>query len=61
MKPFTMIAVILLAIIALIHVYRLIQPFEVIVGGAVIPQWVSVLGLIVAGGLAFLLWREARR
>ena len=61
MKPFTTLAAVIFAVIALIHLYRLIQPFEVAVGGAIVPQWVSIVGLIVAAGLALMLWRESRR
>ena len=59
MKVFTTLAVLLLALIALVHLYRLISPFEV-VHGTVVPQWISAVGLIVAGGVAFMLWRESR-
>ena len=61
MKPFTTLAITVFALIALIHLYRLVKPFEVVVHGMVVPQWVSVAGLIVAGGLALMLWRESRR
>jgi hypothetical protein len=61
MKPFTTFAAILFALIALAHLYRLIFPFPVIVGSCSLPQWVSMAGLIVAGGLAVMLWRESRR
>jgi hypothetical protein len=61
MKPFTKLAVVIFALIALVHLYRLIRPFEVVVKGMVVPQWISLAGLIVAGGLALMLWREARR
>jgi hypothetical protein len=61
MKPFTTLAVIIFALIALIHLYRLIRPFEVVVCGCVVPQWMSAVGLIVAGTLAVMLWRESRR
>jgi hypothetical protein len=60
MKPFTMLAAILLALIALVHLYRLIQPFEVVVQGHVLPVWISAVGAIVTGGLAFMVWRESR-
>jgi len=60
MKPFTTLAVIVFALIALIHLYRLIRPFEVIVHGWIVPQWVSIAGLVVAGTLAFMLRREAK-
>ena len=61
MKPFTTLAILLLAIIALVHVYRLVRPFEVVVSGTVIPQWVSIVGAIIGGGLALMLWRESKR
>jgi hypothetical protein len=61
MKPFTTLAMILFALIALAHLYRLIFPFPVMVGGCSLPQWVSAVGLIVAGGLAIMLWQESRR
>ena len=38
----------------------LIRPFEVTVAGDAIPQWVSIVGLVVAGGISVMLWRESR-
>jgi hypothetical protein len=61
MKPFTTLAAILFAIMALAHLCRLVWGCEVVVSGTVIPLWVSVAGLIVAAGMAVMLWREARR
>ncbi|HYN46882.1 MAG TPA: hypothetical protein VES64_09335 [Allosphingosinicella sp.] len=61
MKPFTTLAIAVFALIALVHLYRLIRPFAIVVDGAVVPQWASWLGLIVAAGLALMLWRESRR
>ena len=60
MKPFTVAAAVLLGIVALAHLYRLIRPFEVTVAGDAIPQWVSIVGLVVAGGISVMLWRESR-
>lgn len=60
MKPFTTLAAIVFALIALIHLYRLIWPFDVVVHGMIVPQWVSIAGLVVAGTLAFMLRRESR-
>ena len=60
MKPFTTLAAVVLGLIALAHLYRLLRPFEVVVAGSAVPQWVSAAGLIVAGGIAIMLWREAR-
>ena len=60
MKPFTTIAIALFALIALAHLYRLVTGCEVVVNGHVLPLWLSAVGLIVAAGLALMLWREAR-
>lgn len=61
MKPFTTLASLLFALIALAHLYRLIRPVDVLIGGTAVPQWASIAGLAVAGVLAFMLHREARR
>ena len=60
MKPFTTIAVVVFALIAIVHLIRLFMGWEVIVSGFVIPVWWSALGLVIAGGLALMVWREAR-
>jgi hypothetical protein len=60
MKPFTTIAAVLLGIVALAHLYRVIQPFEVVIGGWSVPQWVSAVALIITGGISIMLVREAR-
>ena len=59
MKPFTTIAVAFLTLIALVHLLRLFAGWEVVVSGFVIPVWWSAIGLVVAGGLALMVWREA--
>jgi membrane protein implicated in regulation of membrane protease activity len=61
MKPFTTIAIVIIALVAVVHVLRLILGWEIIVSGAVIPMWVSVVGFLIAGGLAVMLWRESRK
>ena len=61
MKPFTALAILLFSLMALAHLYRLLRPFEVVVGGTPLPLWISIVGLAVTGGLALMLWREMRR
>ena len=61
MKVFTTLAVIVFALIAAAHLYRLVRPFEVVVAGGTVPQWVSIPALVVAALLAVMLWRESRR
>ena len=60
MKPFTSLAIAIFTIVAVVHLLRILLGWEVIIHGIVIPMWASYLGLVIAGGLAFLLWRESR-
>jgi hypothetical protein len=59
-KPFTMIAVLIFALMALGHIYRLVTHFQIILGSHVIPMWASYVGVVVAGGLALMVYRENR-
>ena len=61
MKPFSTVAAVVLALVALAHLLRLVYGWEVTLAGWIVPLWVSVVGLIVAGGLAAMVWREAGR
>lgn len=58
MKPFTTIAAVVLAFIALMHLVRIILAWPVSVNGMVVPVWVSAIAFVVAGGLSIMLWRE---
>ncbi|HVS26811.1 MAG TPA: hypothetical protein VHE58_05870 [Burkholderiales bacterium] len=60
MKLFTNLAIALLILIAIVHLLRLVFGWEVTLNGMVVPMWVSVLGLLIPGALAFFLWRESR-
>ena len=59
--PFTMLAAAIFALMALVHVYRLVVGFDVSVGGNHLPQSISWIALIVTGLLAAMLYGEARR
>jgi hypothetical protein len=58
-RPFTTIAVFVLAIVAFAHLLRAIAGWEIVIGGVVLPMWPSLLAFLFAGGLAVGLWREA--
>lgn len=58
-KPFTLIAIAVFMLIAVVHVLRLLLDWYVVVAGVSIPMWVSLLGLLIAGGLAVMVWRES--
>jgi len=60
MKPFTIVAIVLLSLIAILQLARLILGWEVSVNGVAIPLWVSGIAFVVAGGVAVMVWREAR-
>jgi len=60
MKPYSTIAVVVFAIVAVLHLVRIGMGWEVIVNYITIPMWVSVVGAIIPGSLAILLWREGR-
>ena len=57
-KLSTTIAVGVFALVALLHVLRLVFGWEVMIQGSSVPMWVSVVGVVIAGSLAIMLWRE---
>jgi hypothetical protein len=61
MKPFTTLAAAIFALMALMHVYRLLTDFQVIVGSHKIPYNASWLAIFITGALSVMLFREARR
>ena len=61
MKPFTLIAVVVFSLVAILQLTRLILGWEVSVNGLIIPLWASGVALVVAAGLAVMLGREARK
>lgn len=58
MKPFTTIAVIVFAIICVFHIVRLIFGWEATINHMVIPMWISIVGALISGLLAVMLWKE---
>ena len=51
------VASIVFALFALGHILRLIKHAQVTVGTHHAPMWVSVIALIIAGGLSIWMWR----
>jgi hypothetical protein len=60
MKPFTVIAIVLFSLIAILQLVRFILGWEVSVNGVAIPIWASGIAFVVAGGVAVMLWRESQ-
>ena len=60
-KPFTWLAVVVLALVCIAHAARFAMGLGVNVGSVVIPLWMSGAAAVVAGALAVMVAREARR
>lgn len=60
-KPFTSLAALIFTLVALVHLLRLIFGWVVTFVGADVPMWLSVVGLLISGGLAAGLWWESRK
>jgi hypothetical protein len=60
-KPFTIIAIVLLALIAILQLLRFILGWEVTVHGVSVPVWASGIAFVVAAGLAVMVWLEMRK
>ncbi|HUQ28122.1 MAG TPA: hypothetical protein VM051_05990 [Usitatibacter sp.] len=60
MKPFTLLAVVVFAIVATLQLLRVILGWEVTINHFEVPVWASVVAGAVAALLALMLWRENR-
>ena len=60
MKPAALVTTLFLLLVAVLHVLRLVFRVEITAGGAEIPMWASVAGVVGPGALALWLWREQR-
>lgn len=61
MKPFTAMAAMLFAIIALVLLLRFIQAWPVSINGLLVPVWASAAAFVLSLVLSIMLWRESRR
>ena len=60
MKAGTFLAVTLLSLVAFTHLLRVLDGTEILIRGIIVPQWISVIGVLVPGLIAWLLWRESK-
>ena len=58
MKAGSILAILVFIIVAIAHLVRLSDGIIVTVGDWTVPQWVSIVGVIVPGTIAFMLWKE---
>jgi hypothetical protein len=57
-KPFTLAAVAVFSIVALVQLLRLLRGWEVTIESFAVPLWASGVAVVVAAGLAMTVWRE---
>ena len=60
-RPFTLIAAVIFALMALAHAYRLATHFQIVAGSHALPLWISIVAIVVTAVLAVGLFRESRR
>jgi hypothetical protein len=58
MKPFTTIAAVVFAFVALLQLLRVMLAWPVSINGIVVPVWASAIAFVIAAGLSVMLWRE---
>ena len=56
----TLIAAVLLALVAVAHLLRILFNIKATIGDVAVPMWVSVVATLMAGAVAILLWRDRR-
>jgi hypothetical protein len=62
MRPrlFSLVAGIIFSLVALLHALRLLRGWHVLIGDLSVPVWLSWLGLVIAGYLAYQGFRSSR-
>jgi hypothetical protein len=59
-RTYSLVTAVLFLLIALLHGFRLFRAWQVTIEGAVVPLWVSWIGLVIAAYLASQGFRLAR-
>lgn len=60
MKTGTKLAILLFCLVAIAHFLRVVFDVNIIVDSWVVPQWISLFGILVPGLVAALLWKESK-
>lgn len=59
-KPFTLVAVVVFSLVSVLQLLRLLLGWDITINGIAIPLWASGVAVVVAAGLAVMVWRERR-
>jgi hypothetical protein len=60
-KTFATVAAVIFALVALLHLLRLVMGWSIVIDSWTAPMWLSWVGLVVAGGLSYYGARLAMR
>lgn len=60
MKTGSLLGIIVFSLVAIAHLLRLLLGWQATIDGWLAPMWTSVIGVLVPGGIAFMLWKESR-
>jgi len=60
MKTGSKLAITLFSLVAIAHLLRLLYATPITVSNWDVPQWISLLGVVVPAGIAWMLWRESK-
>jgi hypothetical protein len=60
-KPFTMLAVVIFSVVALLQLVRVVESWAITINGVQVPVWASVVAALLAGLMAAMVFRENRR
>ena len=60
MKPFTLLAVIVFALVAALQLLRVVMGWEIVINGFSVPPWASIVACVIAAVLAAMVARENR-
>ena len=58
-KPFTKISISIFTLMSFLHLLRIFFGWTVSIEDTDVGMWVSVMGCLLPGGLAIMLWRES--
>jgi hypothetical protein len=60
-RPFTLLAAVIFALMALVHLYRIVTHFQIVLGSHEVPMSASWVAIVVSGLLAVTVYRESQR
>ena len=60
-KTFLTITALIFSVVALVHLLRIYAAWPILIGNWTVPMWLSWIGAVVAGGLAYFGFRLVAR